>query len=452
MTRSRSGSLLLLWLLGSVAAYAQTANRSPEVHLLRLAGEDVVRCGSFLRKLREPRSLSEPEFERAVECATRAWREGRPFFFSIEGPGIDSYVASGILGMRESGGLYRFAYDSAPCGGPGCAEAFGLTLCEPMGNSDVIDLEKLCRLRLKRVEMSQPPPQPMRLQQPVCEFKDLKLPEDFVVLAAGAYSGREIGFQIDQSGHAGTQIDVTVNRPDMPVVLMLGAYEPTIWNVSWSEKTRIVAVLVSGYHRQALAGLEPSVPTLNSSFDNKGACGYFYVAASNLAQLNPTARRLFQRNVDLVYLAQSGKVIVGHPLPPGEKLVSSDAARPESFYDRNAPIAGPAGLEDAVAKGLLRRATKADAEAWADALMAQTPAQSVPPIAGQGRPRPPLPSLHRAYVVLQPFAFPAGLYGGNSATFLVPKGIPRPTGNPGHSAILDFNSLKCEGALCAATR
>lgn len=83
----------------------------------------------------------------------------------------------------------------------------------------------------------------------VCKFSNLKLPADHAVFAAGAYAGRSTGFQIDQSGHEATQIDVAVHSPGKPVVLMLGAYEPNIWNIGWSEGTRILAVLASGYHR-----------------------------------------------------------------------------------------------------------------------------------------------------------------------------------------------------------
>lgn len=288
------------------------------------------------------------------------------------------------------------------------------------------------------------------VQKPVCGFADLKLPEQFSVLAAGAYSGRKIAFQIDQSGHEGTQIDVAVNSPGKPVVLMLGAYEPTIWNIGWSPQTQIAAVLVGGYHRQAVAGLEQGTPLLNSSYDNKGPCGYFYVTPDNLAPLNPLSKRVFGRGVDMVFPATNGKVVIGEPLAAGTALVTSGAITPESFHDRTAPIAGPAGLEDAVRKGLLRKATAADAEAWAEAVLQNTPQRDLPPVAGQGVPRPPKPSLFNAYVVLKPFTYPSGLYGGNSATFLIPKGVPKPEGNSGHSSVFDFNTLNCQGVLCSA--
>lgn len=287
-------------------------------------------------------------------------------------------------------------------------------------------------------------------QKPTCSFPELKLPAEFSVFAAGAYSGRKISFQIDQSGHQGTQIDVAVNSPDKPVVLMLGAYEPTIWNIGWSRETRILAVLAGGYHRQAIAGLEQGTPLLISTYDNKGPCGYFYVTPDNLAPLNPLSKRVFGRPVDMVYPAAAGKVLVGAPLSGGAKLLTSGATTPESFHDQDAPMAGPAGLADAVGKGLLRKATAADAEAWSDALLQNSPPRDIPPVAGQGIPRPAKPSIYEAYVVLKPFTYPAGLYGGNSATFLIPKGVPKPAGNPGHSAVYDFNTLNCQGALCGA--
>lgn len=287
-------------------------------------------------------------------------------------------------------------------------------------------------------------------QKPICGFPELKLPADFSVFAAGAYSGRTLAYQIDQSGHEGTQIDVAVNNPDKPVVLMLGAYEPTIWNIGWSKETKILAVLVGGYHRQAVAGLDKSIPLLVSSYDNKGACGYFYVTPDNLAPLNPLSKRVFGRPVDMVYPATTGKVEIGRPLPTGATLIKSADLTPESFFDKNAPMAGPAGLEDAVHKGLLRKATPTDAQAWAEAMSQSSPKRDIPPVAGQGVPKPPKPPIYNAYVVLKPFTYPAGLYGGNSATFLIPKGVPKPGGNPGHSGVYDFNTLNCQGTLCSA--
>ena len=283
----------------------------------------------------------------------------------------------------------------------------------------------------------------------ICEFSNLELPPDLRIYAAGGYAGKERNFQIDQSGHAATQFDVVVNNPKQPVALLLGAYEPTIWNISWTKETKIVAVLVSGYHRQVIAGLEPGIASLNSSYDNKGACGYFYVDKAQNTALNPMSRKLFKKPVDMVFPGnQSGKILIGEPLQTGTQLVTSVAVKPDSFRDQKAPLAGQAGIDDAVDKGFLRRATRADADAWVAALVASSPTPDTPPIAGQGRPKPASPGFSDAYVVRKKFAYPAGLYGANSVAFFIPTGIPTPTGNPGHSAIYDFNLLLCQGARC----
>lgn len=285
-------------------------------------------------------------------------------------------------------------------------------------------------------------------QSPTCGFSGLQLPSEFSVFAAGAYSGRKIAFQIDQSGHEGTQIDVAVNSPDKPVVLMLGAYEPTIWNIGWSQGTNILAVLVSGYHRQVVSGLGKQTPLIISTYDNRGPCGYFYVTTDKLESLNPKARSLFGRAVNMVSPAANGYVVVGEPIAAEVKLVTSTDISPESYHDKSAPLAGPAGLEDALRNGLLRKATASDAEDWANAVVKNSPPRDVPPVAGQGIPKPPKPGLHNAYVVLKPFTYPSGLYGAHSAIFIIPKGIPKPNGNPGHSDVYDFNTLSCQGALC----
>jgi uncharacterized membrane protein len=291
------------------------------------------------------------------------------------------------------------------------------------------------------------PAQPAERIDPCLQFAG-KLPSDFSVYAAGAYSGKKVSFQIDQSGHSGTQIDVDVNQPGKPIVLMLGAYEPTIWNISLSPETKVLAVLVGGYHRQVIAGLSPRIPSLISTYDNRGPCGYFYVSPDNLVGLNPLARRVFGRPVDAVYPATDGRVVIGAAMPTNSRSSAASGFSPESFRDKSAPLAGEAGLEEAVLKGLLRRATAADAEAWVDAVIQNTPQRDIPYVAGQGVPRPPKPGMHNAYVVLAAFTYPAGLFGAHSATFLIPKGVPRPQGNPGHSSIYDFNISHCQGPSC----
>ena len=267
--------------------------------------------------------------------------------------------------------------------------------------------------------------------------------QPFKLYAAGAYSGRKLGFQIDQSGNEAGRIDVGVNRPGEAVALMLGSYDPTVWHVGWTRGTRIVAILVGGYHRQAVTGLPQGVPVIVSTYDNKGPCGYFYVTADKAPTLNPIARRAFGRGIDMLYPASQGSVLVG--AAAGGMITDASAQDDDAFRIVESMAAGEAGLAYAVSRGWLREAMQSDADAWL-AARASRPQADVPPIAG-GAP-PGRMTLHNGYVVLKPFRLPAGLYGAHSATFFVPRGVARPTGNLGHSVLYDFNTLTCAGTFC----
>lgn len=280
---------------------------------------------------------------------------------------------------------------------------------------------------------------------PECEFPGLTLPENARVFVAGGYGGRKLGFQIDQSGQEATGFELQVHSPDAPVVLMLGAYEPTVWNIRWTPNTRIVAVFASGYHRQAVAGLDSTVPLIISTYDNQNPCGYFYVGSDKASNYSQRSRKLFGRDATQVFLTdkriKDGRIVVGEKSFSLHDLKTSPNTPPDSFKDRHAPLAGIPGLEDAVRKGILRPATRADANAWERAM-------SLPPRNLRQREDT---VLTQQYVVLKPFTYPAGLYGAHSATFFIPRGVPVPGGDPGHSSVNDYNKLRCTGPACQKT-
>ena len=98
----------------------------------------------------------------------------------------------------------------------------------------------------------------------------------------------------------------------------------------------------------------------------------------------------------------------------------------------------------------IEKSTPADSDAWFAALRELPAPSDLPPVIGNVKPSKPKISLFNACVVLKPFVYPAGLYGGHAATFLVPKGTLHSTGNPGHSAVYRFYTMTCSRALCAA--
>ena len=280
---------------------------------------------------------------------------------------------------------------------------------------------------------------PIRVTNACTNFSN-RVPKDAVIYAGGAYSGRKLGYQIDQSGHEATVFDVFVHNPGRNVVLALGAYEPSVWNIRWSPGTVVAAVLVSGYHRQAIAGVDDNVPKLESSYDNRGACGYFYFDSANPHQADSMVRTMFGRSADTYYLASNGRIDLGLPGLPEAQYVQSSANPMASFRDKGALAAGQAGIEQLLRDGSLRRATPEDQVAWRQAW---AKARNLPQIDVAGSP-PGTGSIgwraERTYVVLKPMTFPAGLFGAHMVTFIIAPGVVRPEGNPGHSQVLDMNA------------
>jgi hypothetical protein len=302
----------------------------------------------------------------------------------------------------------------------------------------------------------------------VCAFPDSTFSNDMVVLGAGALEGKMLDFQIDQeSAIAASQIDVVVNHPSAPVALMLGASNPTIWNISWTEETKISAVFVNGYYKQRVAGLKISTPILISTYEDKGPCemsafkyktfgsagDFFGVFNYGLITKPADAQKeqklsqiLFSRPITGIYPVneKAGSVLIGEPIKTGQEPISSPTTTPASFHNKREPLAGQAGLEQAVENGILRRATLEDAANWINAIKKKYELQNRPP------PNIP-PDLNNAFVVLKKFTYPGGLYGGHSATFYIPQGVPLPTGDYGHSRVYDLNSISLEctaGSAC----
>jgi len=281
-----------------------------------------------------------------------------------------------------------------------------------------------------------------------CGFPNLHLPKRVQIFALQG-SGIKQDFQIDQSGEMATQADVAINEPSTPVVLILGNYTPTIWNIGWTRGTHVIAVIAGGYGRQVLNGLSPDVAVRNGSASGNDGCGRVFSSLERENGVNPVSRQVFGQPVDMLYPVKDGKVVVGEPLPHDAALVTDDSAKPpESFQIPKSDWAGPPALAEAAKAGYLRPASDADADAWLAAKHSASDDEDLPPNAN-GRPTHRL-IVMRGYVVLKAYTLPKGLYGAHAATFFVPKGVPRPSGDPGHSTIYDFNTGECIGVVCRA--
>ena len=274
-----------------------------------------------------------------------------------------------------------------------------------------------------------------------CSFATAQLPPEAVVLAAGHYAGRTLDYQIDRkSNQAATGYDVLVHHPSAPVVLMLGSHQAGVWTVRWTEGTHIAAVWLSGYHRQVLFGLPASTPVLSSFHDQPGPCGWpdFHVNEQELVGLNRVARSTLGRPITRVYRAVDGAVRIG-TAPADARIRTVDASPKDLAAIRSPHAPGQAGLDAAVARGDLRLTRLEDWVNWGAAT--RSCQADVPPV-NPGPPRTTDAGLPRpSYVVLRRFNYPAGLYGLQATTFIIPAGVPTPDGDPGHSNVHDHNRL-----------
>jgi len=241
-------------------------------------------------------------------------------------------------------------------------------------------------------------------------------------------------------------VDVVVNMPEKDVVLVLMAYDPVLWQVKRTPSSRIAAVVVSGYHAQAVVGIDRSVPLLISTNDGRKDCAesfYAYEAGPGLLRADAIVKKLTGREIE--HLSSSYRlstVAVGNPVPANTTLVSSADYQPEEYTDLPRFPSGQKGIQRLIELGLLRRATDADINTWVEKASARyrkfNPTLSVQkPFGPQG-----------VYTVLGKMRYPEGLFGGHSVAFLIPAGIPTPEGHPGHSAVYYLDEGKCNGPGC----
>ncbi len=109
-----------------------------------------------------------------------------------------------------------------------------------------------------------------------------------------------------------------------------------------------------------------------------------------------------------------------------------------------------AALEDAVRIGVIRKATAEDIKGFRDAYIEKKYISRNRPVpAGENALSVSNVDTSRAYVVLKPFAYPAGMTDGNRVVFFIPKGVPEPSGAIGHSAAYDLETLT---VTCTAAR
>src|SRR5262249_45344405 len=140
-------AVVLAIVLAAFFAYAgcgaRAVKRGLDYHVMRAAGADAIDCG----RIQFPRAVSHvlnaEQSAQVASCIESSRAKRLAFFFSSGGPGTDSDFATGLIGAAD-GRLWRFWYDSAPCGGPHCAERFRQRDCPPPSTTGPVDPTTFC--------------------------------------------------------------------------------------------------------------------------------------------------------------------------------------------------------------------------------------------------------------------------------------------------------------------
>jgi hypothetical protein len=111
--------------------------------VLKEIGTPAVYCGRFKAELPMKTNPNTEQTRALRRCLTDAYRQHKAFYFVREGSVIDSYTADGLMGDSR-GRIRQYLYDSAPCGGPGCAPIFKSHSCPAVSEGASVDPNMSC--------------------------------------------------------------------------------------------------------------------------------------------------------------------------------------------------------------------------------------------------------------------------------------------------------------------
>ncbi|MHB8099094.1 MAG: WD40 repeat domain-containing protein [Sulfuricurvum sp.] len=148
-------------------------------------------------------------------------------------------------------------------------------------------------------------------------------PKDMMVIAATG-GGIESNYRIGEKAKKAAICRVIVNSPKKSVALLLQTSMETIWNISWTEGTKIEAVFLMSNYTQEVSGLQKTTP-ISITFNNKEyVCENIEVNEKNRSKINLLSNQLFHQNVDSIYSKRSAYLHIGDPIADQEVLYTSE--------------------------------------------------------------------------------------------------------------------------------
>ena len=129
-------------LRGASSAHAAGEHRNAVIAKWKseLRGEN---CGTIKRSFPDSAPTAS-DYAPINECIELTRREHKPFYFAVQGMGIDAYLSIGLIG-RENGLVQRYRYEADCCCGP-CGPSFTMADCPEVKAWEPVKAETWCGL------------------------------------------------------------------------------------------------------------------------------------------------------------------------------------------------------------------------------------------------------------------------------------------------------------------
>lgn len=249
-----------------------------------------------------------------------------------------------------------------------------------------------------------------------CDDWQAQLPDEYEIIHLWAKGkNQDFGYQIKGGKNASTAqlIEVKINYPKKPVVLLLQNYNATVWKISYAPDTTIAAVWASGYHQQAPIGMAAGTPTLTTSF-TMPRCKKHIKSTAAFPRLNKKYDKQDVVN-GTIRIGRYSELWISHGNPKSLRKDPADGL-----------LAGDLGLQQLLDQGAIRNMTQGEV-----AKIRKKQGKKY-----NDNPKNADKPASESYVIQAAMQFPDGMYGGHSVNFyILDSNVPLPTGDVGHNEV-----------------
>ena len=290
-------------------------------------------------------------------------------------------------------------------------------------------------------------PTPILSDRPVVsKCLGVTLPAGSELALLGAYEGGGRARPRQAGEHSPGTIAVSAGNGG-PLVLMLSAYEPVHWDLSGIPVGRLRGIIADGYDAGSVTGVSPDVPVrivARGGPNVPSSCGEPVIAFQGGPRLDQlaaqaeaaTGLKVSRFNGD--YAPRS--LSVEQPAIDWKRLLG----RPDRRATGRDIYPGVERLSALVAQGAIRPATEADVADYNNAATRLLATGRLAPY------RAPHLDPGSTYVVRRRFTVPNDMYGANSRSFIIPRGIAAPDDHGSPNSFYWQGDARCAGAACGA--